>query len=79
MHSTNVFNEVCVKITAKVYSERNLTDVCNPVYFRLCIDLMHITLAVTAEGSDGSHHPRYAECSITGTYTIPEMLAKSST
>ena len=35
--------------------------VCNAVYFRLCIDLMHILPPVTAEGYDGSHHPRYAE------------------
>ena len=33
----------------------------NAVYFRLFIDLMHITPPVTAEGYDGSHHPRYAE------------------
>ena len=38
------------------------TGVCNAVYFRLCIDLMHITPPVTAEGYNGSHHPRYAEC-----------------
>ena len=25
---------------------------------------MHITPPVTAEGYDGSHHPRYAECSM---------------
>ena len=35
---------------------------CTPVYFRLCIDLMHILPPVTAEGFDGSHHPRFAEC-----------------
>ena len=26
-----------------------------------CIDLMHITPPVTADGYDSSHHPRYAE------------------
>ena len=57
MPSTNVFNE----LSAKIYSEKNLT-VCNAVYFRLCIDLMHITAPVTAEGFDGSHLARYAEC-----------------
>ena len=29
---------------------------------RLCIDLMHITPSVIAEGYDGFHHPRCAEC-----------------
>ena len=38
MPSTNVCNELCVNITAKIYSEKILTGVCNPVYF----DLMHI-------------------------------------
>ena len=38
-----------------------LTGVCDAVYFRLCMDLMHITPPVTAEGFGGSHHPRYAE------------------
>ena len=47
--------------SAKIYSEKILT-VCTAVYFRLCIDLMHITPPVTAEGFDGSHHPRFAEC-----------------
>ena len=36
-------------------------EVCNAVCFRLCIDLMHITAPVTAEGYDGFHHPRCAE------------------
>ena len=44
----------------KIYSEKIIT-VCNAVYFRLCIDLMHITPPVIAQGFDGSHHPRYAE------------------
>ena len=38
-----------------------LKEVCNAVYFRLCIYLMHITPPVTAEGYDAAHHPRYAE------------------
>ena len=53
-------NCVSKKKTANIYSEKNLT-VCTAVYFRLCIDLMHITPKVTAEGFYGSHHPRYAE------------------
>ena len=32
---------VCQNKSAKIYSEKNIT-VCNAVYFRLCIDLMHI-------------------------------------
>ena len=31
------------------------------MYFWLCIDLVHITPPVKAEGYDGSHHPRYVE------------------
>ena len=61
MPSTNVFNVMCKKKTAK----KNILvggRVCNPVTFRLCIDLMHITPPVTIEGFDGSHHARYAEC-----------------
>ena len=51
----------CVsKKSAKIYSEKIVT-VCNAVYFRFCIDLMHILPPVTAEGFDGSHHPRFAE------------------
>ena len=62
MPSTNVFNELCIKITVlKSIPKKNLT-VRNAVYFRLCINLMHISLPDTAEGFDGSHHPRYAEC-----------------
>ena len=61
MPSTNVFNEMCVKITLLRYITKNLTKVCNVVYFRLCIDLMNITPPFTAEGYDGSLHPRYAE------------------
>ena len=38
--------------------------VCEAVYFWLCIDLMHITPPVTANGYDGSHHPKYAEYSV---------------
>ena len=51
---------MCQKNFVKIYSEKIIT-VCNAVYLRLCIDLTHITPAVTAEGYDGSHHPRYAE------------------
>ena len=43
------------------HSEKIIT-VCNVVYFRSCIGLMHILTPVTAEGFDGSHHPRFAEC-----------------
>ena len=50
MPPTNVFNELCAKITAKIYSEKNQAGICNPMYFRFCIDLMHITPSVTAEG-----------------------------
>ena len=62
----NAFNKrfkriVCEK-NGKIYSEKILTGVCNAVYFRFCIDLIHITPPVTAGGFDGSHHPRYAEC-----------------
>ena len=59
MPSTNVFSELCVKITARIYSEKNLTGLCNPVYVLLCIRLIHVTPPVTAEGFDGSHHSRY--------------------
>ena len=38
-------------------------EICNVVYFWLWIDLMHILPPATAKGYDGSHHPRYAECS----------------
>ena len=65
IHYKNAFNKrfsriVCQSNSAKIYPEKILT-VCNAVYFRLCIDLMHITPSVTAEGFDVSHHPRYAE------------------
>ena len=61
----NVFNKrfsrtVYQNNSAKINSEKILI-VCTAVYFRLCIDLMHITPPVTAEGFDGSYHPRYAE------------------
>ena len=61
MPSTKSFKETCVKITAKIYFQKNKADVGNPVYFRLCIDLMHITPSVIAKGSDGSHQTRYAQ------------------
>ena len=62
MPSTNVFNELCVKTSLLKCIPKKILTVCNAVYFRLCIDLMHITPPVTAEGFDGSHHPRCAEC-----------------
>ena len=40
----------------------NSKEVCNAVYCRLCIELMHKTLPVPAEGYDGSHHLKYAQC-----------------
>ena len=52
---------VCQNNSAKIYSEKNPTEGSNAVYFRLCLDLMHINPPVTAEGFDRSHHPRYAE------------------
>ena len=51
---------MCQNKYAKIYSEIIIT-VCNAIFFRLCIDLMHILPPVTAEGFDGSHHPRFAE------------------
>ena len=48
MPSRNVFYELCFKLTL-LRSKKNLTGVCNAVYFRLCIDLMQITPPVTAE------------------------------
>ena len=61
----NAFNKrfsriVCPNNSGKIYSEKILS-VCNAVYFWLCIDLMHITPPVIAEGFDGSHQPRYAK------------------
>ena len=62
MPSTNVFNELCVKISLlRSIPKKKIITACNAVYFRLCIDLMHILPPVTAEGFDGSHHPRFAE------------------
>ena len=61
MPSKNVLNKLCNK--NKIYSEKKYITVCNAVYFRLCIDLMHILPPVTTEGFDGSHHLRGAECS----------------
>ena len=62
----NAFNKRFQRIVsqnnfAESYSEKIIT-VCNAVYFRLYIDLMHILPPVTAEGFDGSHHRRFAEC-----------------
>ena len=61
MPSTNVFNELRVKITLQRSIPEKIISVCNAVYLRLCIDLMHFTPPLTAEGYDGSHHPRYSE------------------
>ena len=60
MPSTNV---LCVEITRLISIPEKMKKkrVWNAVYFRLCIDLVHITSTVTAEGFDASHHPRYAE------------------
>ena len=62
---------VCQNNSVKIYSEKILT-VCrsNAVYFRLCIDFMHILPPVTAEGFDGFHHPRYAEWSTTAKFNL---------
>ena len=50
-----MFLTKCVKNnSAKIYYEKS-NGVCNVVYFRLCIDLMHITPPFTAEGYDASH------------------------
>ena len=38
-----IFNELCVKITLLRYIPRKNITICNAVYFRLCIDRMHIT------------------------------------
>ena len=48
MPSTNVFNELIQNNSYKIYSIK-ITVVCNEVYFRLCIDLMHIAPPVTAD------------------------------
>ena len=57
------FIELCVKISLlRSNPEKKYITVCNALYFRLCIDLMHILPPVTAEGFDGSRHPRFAEC-----------------
>ena len=55
---------MCQDKFAKISYEYILTGVCNAVYFRLCIDLMHILPQVTAKGNDGSHYPRCAECRV---------------
>ena len=46
--------------SAKIYSTKKYHSMY-AVYFRLYIDLMHITPPVTAEGYDGSHYPKYSE------------------
>ena len=59
----NAFNKrfflriVCQNNFVKIYSEKFLRRVCNAVYSRSCIDLMHNLPPVTAEEYDGSHHP----------------------
>ena len=70
MHSTEVFNELCQNNFAHNYSESILTEVCNAVYLRSCIDLMHILPPVTAEGYDSFHHPRYADCVYVSNYCL---------
>ena len=67
MLSTNVFNELFVKITLlRSVMKQILTGVyiqvwsyiasSNAVYFRIFIDLILINPQGTAEGFDGSHH-----------------------
>ena len=58
MPLTNVFSELYVKIRS--IPEKIIT-VCSAVYFRLCIDLMHILPPDTAEEFDGSHYPMFAK------------------
>ena len=44
MPSTNAFRRiVCQNNSTKIHSEKNITE-CIAVYFRLCIDLMHIIM-----------------------------------
>ena len=57
MPSTKVFNELCVKITLLRSIPKKIKTVCNVIYFRLCIDLMHILVPVTAEGYDVPQSP----------------------
>ena len=56
MHLRNIFNKLCVKITLLIYDLKQFYEQCN--------ELMYIIGAptVTTEGYDGSHHPRYVEC-----------------
>ena len=49
------FNESYVKITVLRSIPKKIITVYKAVYFRLCIELMHITPLVTAEEYDGSH------------------------
>ena len=46
MLSTNVFNELCVKLSLLRSIPKKIITVYNAVYFRLCIDL-----PFTAEGN----------------------------
>ena len=52
MPSAYVFNELCVKMTLLRSILKKILTVCNAVYFRLKIELMHITPPDTAEGYD---------------------------
>ena len=54
---------MCQNKSAKIYSE-NVITVCDAVYFRLCIHLMHILQPATAEGFDGSNHPSFSKWTI---------------
>ena len=62
MPSSNVLNELCAKITLLRLKKKTLTELCNAVYFRLNVDLIHVTPQVKTEEYDSSHHPSYAEC-----------------
>ena len=75
-------NELCVKISLlRSISKKKKKNVIvrNAVYFRLCIDLMHILPPVTAEGFDGSHHPRFAEWATSMNYRSHDLKHGSKT
>ena len=60
MLSTDVFNELCVKITLlRSIPKKIQTMECD--FLPLCIDLMHINPPHAADGFDGSYHPSFAE------------------
>ena len=90
MPSTNVFNELCVKISLLRSIEKIIT-VCNAVYFHLCIDLMHILPPLQPRDSmahitrglpNGSKDwPRCSECGCQlplTDWTVQEFLHKSN-